>query len=141
MSNPLIVEKIINAPVDRVWSAITDHSQMKKWYFDMPAFEAKPGFEFTFEGKKDNVIFTHLCKVTEVVKNKKLQHTWAYKNNQGSSTVTWELTDMGGKTKVKLTHTGLETFGDNPNFAKKNFEAGWNSIIGTNLPRFVEKQD
>jgi uncharacterized protein YndB with AHSA1/START domain len=137
MSQPLIVEKVINAPVDRVWAAITNHSEMSKWYFKMPAFEAKPGFEFTFEGGTKEQMFTHLCKVTEVIKNKKLQHTWSYKGYEGSSTVTWELTDMGGKTKVKLTHTGLETFGDNPNFARKNFEAGWNSIVGTNLPKYV----
>jgi uncharacterized protein YndB with AHSA1/START domain len=28
---PLIVEKVINAPVSRVWKAITDHSQMQQW--------------------------------------------------------------------------------------------------------------
>jgi len=141
MNQPLIVEKIINAPVDRVWAAITDHSELTKWYFKMPAFEAKTGFEFQFEGGTKDQTFTHLCKITEVIKNKKLQHTWAYKDYKGSSTVTWELTDMGGKTKVKLTHTGLETITGDPLFKRENFEKGWNAIVGTNLPKFVESQD
>ena len=139
-AQPLVVEKIINAPINRVWKAITDHSQMQQWYFKMPAFEAKKGFEFTFEGGSKGQIFTHLCKITEVIENKKLQHTWSYKGNEGMSVVTWELADVGGKTKVTLTHTGLETFGDSPDFARKNFEAGWNSIIGTNLPKFITPQ-
>ena len=106
----------------------------------MPAFEAKTGFEFQFEGGTKEQTFTHLCKITEVIKNKKLQHTWAYKGYEGSSTVTWELTDMGGKTKVKLTHTRLETITGDPLFKRENFEKGWNAIVGTNLPKFVESQ-
>jgi uncharacterized protein YndB with AHSA1/START domain len=141
MSNqPIIVEKVVNAPVARVWKAITDHQQMKQWYFKMPAFEAKKGFEFTFEGGTKDQTFTHICKITDVVENKKLQHTWSYKGYEGLSTVTWDLTDMGDKTKIKVTHTGLETFPDLDAFKKENFQAGWNSIVGTNLPNFVEKQ-
>ena len=141
MSNqPIIVEKVVNAPVTRVWKAITDLKQMKEWYFDMPAFEAKKGFEFTFEGGTKDQKFTHICKITEVVENKKLQHTWGYKGYDGLSTVTWELTDMGSKTKVKLTHTGLETFPPIEAFARKNFETGWNSIVGDLLPKYTEKQ-
>jgi hypothetical protein len=57
------------------------------------------------------------------------------------SVVTWELTDMGKQTKVKLTHTGLETFPNIEDFARKNFEAGWNSIVKDLLPKYTEKQD
>jgi uncharacterized protein YndB with AHSA1/START domain len=137
-AQPLVVEKVINAPINRVWKAITDHSQMQQWYFKMAAFEPKKGFEFAFESGPKGKMFTHVCKITEVIENRRLQHTWSYKGYDGMSVVTWELTDMGGKTKVTLTHAGLETFGDNPDFARKNFEAGWNSIVGTNLPKFLE---
>jgi uncharacterized protein YndB with AHSA1/START domain len=141
-TQPIVVEKVINAPVNRVWKAITDKSQMKQWYFDIAAFEPKKGFEFQFEaGAKDQRKFTHLCKILDVVENKKLEHTWSYKGEEGMSVVTWELTDMGGKTKVKLTHTGLETFPQNEDFKRSNFEGGWNSIVTKNLPKFVEKQD
>jgi uncharacterized protein YndB with AHSA1/START domain len=137
-AQPIIVEKVVNAPVSRVWKAITDKKQMKEWYFDIAAFEPKVGFEFQFEGGQDDRIYVHLCKITEVVENKKLQHTWSYKGHEGGSVVTWELTDMGDKTKVKLTHTGLETFPKLPDFDRKNFEQGWSDIVGVLLPKFVE---
>jgi uncharacterized protein YndB with AHSA1/START domain len=138
-SQPIVVEKVVNAPVSRVWKAITDKKQMKEWYFDIASFEPKVGFEFQFEGGNEGRVYIHLCKITEVVENKKLQHTWSFKGYGGASVVTWELTDMGGKTKVKLTHAGVETFpADVPDFAKKNFDAGWNEIVGKLLPKFVE---
>jgi uncharacterized protein YndB with AHSA1/START domain len=137
-TQPIIVEKVINAPVDRVWKAITDKSQMKEWYFNIPTFEPKEGFEFQFEGGPDDRRYLHVCKVTEVITNKKLQHTWRYQGHAGDSVVTWELTDMGGKTRVRLTHTGVETFPKIQDFNKSNFEAGWSDIVGTQLPKFVE---
>ncbi|MEJ0033274.1 MAG: SRPBCC domain-containing protein [Bacteroidota bacterium] len=68
---PLVVEKIINAPVARVWKAITNHAELQKWYFQMAAFEPKKGFEFTFDAKSNGQTFTHLCKVTEVDRKQK----------------------------------------------------------------------
>jgi uncharacterized protein YndB with AHSA1/START domain len=29
----LVIEKTFNAPVEKVWKAITDLDQMKQWYF------------------------------------------------------------------------------------------------------------
>ncbi|HMJ71373.1 MAG TPA: SRPBCC domain-containing protein [Cyclobacteriaceae bacterium] len=136
---PIIVEKVVNAPVSRVWKAITDKKQMKEWYFDVSGFEPKVGFEFQFEGGNEGRTYTHVCKITEIVENKKLQHTWTYKGYEGESVVTWELTDMGGKTKVRLTHRGLETFPKLPDFDRKNFEKGWTDIVGSLLPDFVTR--
>lgn len=140
-AQPIVVEKIVNAPVAEVWAAITDKTKMKEWYFDIPAFEAKVGAEFRFEGGPPEKTYVHICKVTEVIVNKKLQHSWRYEGYEGDSLVTWELTDMGSKTKVKLTHTGLETFPKLADFDRKNFEGGWNEIIGSLLPNFVEKAE
>ena len=139
-AQPIIVEKVVNAPVSRVWQAITDKKQMKEWYFDIPAFEAKVGSEFRFESGPDDRMYVHVIRITEVIVNKKLQHSWRYDGYEGDSIVTWELTDMGGKTKVKLTHTGLETFPKIADLDRKNFEAGWKEIVGTHLPEFTEKQ-
>ena len=112
-SEPFVIEHIYNAPVSKVWKAITDQKQMKQWYFDIADFKAEPGFEFTFEGGSDEKTYTHLCKVIEVIPYKKLSYTWRYKDYEGNSTVTFELFDEGNKTKLKLTHTGLETFPQN----------------------------
>jgi uncharacterized protein YndB with AHSA1/START domain len=51
MSDPIIVERTYNAPIAKVWSAITDRDEMKKWYFDLAEFKPEPGFEFQFYGE------------------------------------------------------------------------------------------
>jgi uncharacterized protein YndB with AHSA1/START domain len=41
----------VNAPLDKVWNAITNKEQMKNWYFDVPDFEPKIGNNFSFYGE------------------------------------------------------------------------------------------
>lgn len=137
---PFVIERTYDAPVEKVWKAITDVNDMKRWYFDLPAFEAVEGTEFSFEGGPPEKSYLHLCKVKEVVPNKKLSYSWRYDGYPGDSLVTFELFPDGHKTRVKLTHSGLETFAasNNPDLDKKNFEAGWNDIIGNLLKEFVE---
>jgi uncharacterized protein YndB with AHSA1/START domain len=136
---PFVIERIVNAPVEKVWKAITDKEQMKQWYFDIPEFKPEVGFEFTFDGGAEDRIYTHLCKIIEAVPNKKLKHSWQYKGYEGESFVTWELFPEGNGTRVKLTHEGLETFPPLADFAKENFVAGWTEIVGKNIKEFVEK--
>lgn len=140
-AKPLIVERTFNAPVARVWKAITVNDEMKKWYFKLPEFRAEVGFEFEIWGGKDpDHQYRHLCKVTEVVEKKKLAYSWRYDGYEGNSIVTFELFEEGNKTRVKLTHEGLETFpANNPDFARENFEFGWTDIIGRSLKEFVEQ--
>ena len=140
-TEPLVIERTFNAPVSKVWKAITDNNEMKKWYFDLKEFKPEVGFEFTILGGKDpNKPYLHLCKVTEVVEKKKLIYSWRYDGYEGNSFVTFELFEEGNKTRVKLTHEGLETFPqNNPDFARGNFEEGWTHIIGKSLKEFVEE--
>jgi uncharacterized protein YndB with AHSA1/START domain len=139
-SEPFVIERVYNAPVERVWKAITDRNEMKQWYFDIAAFKPEVGFEFQFEGGDGNKTFLHLCKVTEVIVNRKLTYSWCYDGFTGNSFVTFELFEEAGKTRLKLTHEGLETFPqDNPSFAKKNFEMGWTELLGSLLKNHVEQ--
>lgn len=139
-NNPVIIEKLINAPVKRVWQAITDKDQMKQWYFDLSDFKPEVGFEFRFPGQgHKGEQYMHVCKITEVVPLKKLQYSWQYVGLEGYSVVTFELFEEADKTRVKLTHTGLETFPkDNTDFARDSFNAGWTELITVLLPKFVE---
>jgi uncharacterized protein YndB with AHSA1/START domain len=138
---PFVIERIYNAPVDKVWKAITDKDEMKQWYFDLADFKPIVGFEFQFtgEGRKGEK-YLHLCKITDVVANKKLAYSWRYDGYEGNSFVTFELFEEDGKTRLKLTHEGLDTFpANNPDFAKESFAEGWTFIIGKSLKEFVEK--
>jgi uncharacterized protein YndB with AHSA1/START domain len=140
-NEPFVIERVLNAPVEKVWKAITNEADMKQWYFDIPGFKPEVGFEFTFTGTNEGKVFVHLCKVTEVIPNKKLTHSWRYDGYEGNSFVTFELSSEGTQTRLKLTHEGLETFPPIADFAKSNFEAGWTYIIGTSIKEFLEKDN
>jgi uncharacterized protein YndB with AHSA1/START domain len=138
-NEPVIIERTFNAPASKVWHAITDVDEMKQWYFNLPEFKPEVGFEFQFEGGPDDRKYLHLCKITEVVPGRKLTHSWRYDGLAGNSFVTFELFPEGEKTRLRLTHEGLETIAVNgPDFYKENFVAGWTQIVGTNLKDYVE---
>lgn len=137
-SSPIIIERIYDVPVKKVWKALTDKTEMKKWYFDVSAFKPDVGFEFHFTGGSENKTYLHLCKITEVIPEKKLSHTWRYDGYKGNSLLTFELFPEGDKTRLKLTHSGLESFPHEPDFAKESFQKGWDYIIGISLKDFVE---
>ena len=137
----VIVEKIYEAPIAKVWKAITDKEQMKQWYFDLSGFKAEPGFEFSFFGQnKEGEKYLHRCKIGEVIPGKKLSYSWRYDGFEGNSFVTFELFPEGENTRLKLTHVGLETFPAVSSFARENFVEGWTYLIGTGLKEFVEKR-
>jgi len=136
----VIVERTLNAPIGQVWEALTDVNEMRQWYFDLKEFKPEVGFEFEFAVEHEGNFYHHLCRVTEVVPQKRIAYTWRYKGEPGNSLVTIELLAGGDKTRLKLTHTGIETFPKTPAYARKNFEAGWTAIIGTELKQFVERK-
>ena len=138
LTEAIILERTFNAPVARVWKALTDVDQMREWYFDLKEFKPQVGLEFEFIVEHEGNRYHHLCKVTEVVPEKKIAYTWRYKGEPGDSLVTFKLFPEHDKTRLKLTHTGIETFPKTPAYARKNFEAGWTAIIGSELKQFVE---
>jgi uncharacterized protein YndB with AHSA1/START domain len=138
-AEPLVVEKTYNAKANRIWKAITDPQQMKEWYFDLGSFKPQVGFEFQFYGGSPEKQYLHLCKITEVDPGKKLTYSWRYDGYPGESFLTFELFDEGDKTRLKLTHKGLETFPAEKDFARSSFEKGWNSILNESLKNYLEK--
>ena len=138
LAEAVVIERTFNAPIARVWKALTDVEDMRRWYFDLKEFKPEVGFEFEFTVEHEGFKYSHLCRIAEVVPQKKLAYTWRYKGYEGDSLVTFELLADGDKTRLKLTHVGLETFPKLPAFARKKFEAGWTEIIGSELKQFVE---
>ncbi len=135
---PLVVERTFDAPVALVWKALTDKEDIRQWSFDIREFAPVVGFEFQFYGGDEGAKYSHRCRVTEAIPNKRLAYTWRYEGYAGDSLVTFELFAQGSNTRVRLTHAGLETFPKLPAFAKANFVAGWTEIVGTSLKDFVE---
>jgi uncharacterized protein YndB with AHSA1/START domain len=142
-NEPIVIERVYNAPVMRVWHAITDLEQMRQWYFPMlTEFEPEVGFETKFDVLSGEKVFPHIWKVAEVIPGKKISYEWKFGGYPGNSLVSFELFDEDGKTRIVLTHYKLETFrGDiNPDLAVPNFIQGWTHFIGTALREFVEQE-
>ncbi len=138
---PLILERVYAAPVEKVWQALTDNSQLRQWYFDLEDFRAEPGFEFRFAGKSDTATYMHLCKVLEVIPYKKLSYSWTYEGYEGYSVLSFELFPDEEGTRLRLTHEGLESFpANNPDFAVKSFTGGWDYFVNTALREFLENK-
>ncbi len=141
-NEPVIIERTFNASVDKVWKAITDKAQMKQWYFKaLDDFKPEVGFQTQFNVRNGGIDYLHIWKVTEVKPGRTISYEWTFGGYPGNSLVTFELSAAGKKTKVKLSHTGIETFlpDRNPALARENFLEGWTSLIGSSLKDFVEK--
>ncbi|MGC4231493.1 MAG: SRPBCC family protein [Niabella sp.] len=135
----LVIERTYEAPIEKVWEAITNKDQMKQWYFDVSDFKAEVNFEFQFYGESDGRNYLHKCTVVEVELLSKIAYTWRYEGYAGESLVTFELfSEAGNKTRLKLTHSGTDSFLSHPDFEKADFSEGWNSILGESLRNFVE---
>src|SRR6478672_2107713 len=132
-SLPIVKEVVLDAPVEKVWKALTDKNEMKKWYFDIAEFKPEVGYTFSFLGEKDGRKFVHLCTILEVEKNKKISHTWTYEGVEGETIVCYELFPEGNQTRLRLTHEGLENLPQNEDYARANFQVGWDHIIGTSI--------
>jgi len=137
-SVPFVIERTFDASATQVWQAITDREMMKEWYFELAEFKPETGFEFDFTVEHKGMKYCHRCKVTEVMPQKRLAYTWRYDGHAGDSLVIFDLFAEGEKTRLKLTHLGLESFPPLPCFARGNFAEGWTQLIGTSLNDFLK---
>ena len=138
-NEPVVIERTLNAPAERVWKAISDKDQMKQWYLNLAEFKPEAGFEFSFEGGPARLL--HLCKITRVEYEKILQYTWRFEGYAGDSLVTWELFPEGDRTKLRLTHEGIETFPSDKLGTKEEFAEGWVHLVESSLKGFLEKTE
>jgi uncharacterized protein YndB with AHSA1/START domain len=132
MDTPFVLEQVYDAPIKKVWQALTDENRMRTWYFpQLMKFEPIVSFEFVFFN--DGSLYQKEWRVTKVEDRRTLAHSWVYKGYPGSSEVTFELFKEGDKTRLELTHTGLASFPTDAHFARHRFEEGWKQILGINL--------
>ena len=138
----VVIERTYEAPMERVWEALTNKDQMKQWYFEVDDFKAEVGFEFRFSAEGRGKVYLHKCKVVEANPITKVAYTWSYDGYVGQSLVTFELfSEDKNKTRLKLTHSGLDTFPtEDSDFSEESFNEGWKSILGESLRKFVETE-
>jgi len=140
MSNtePVVKEIVINAPVARVWKALTEPEQIIKWLMPPENFKPETGNEFKMMGNNKGVSIPHVCKIVEIVPEKKLTYTWAVEDMLSDTLVTYELEDLGDKTNLTLTHSGWDkvTLVKSP-ATRDDYNNGWEQVI-PGLKKYVE---
>jgi uncharacterized protein YndB with AHSA1/START domain len=134
----------IAAPPDRVFKAITDPTQLLKWWGQAGMYhctnwtaDLRPGGQWRCEGvsDKDGSAFNVNGEYLEVDPPRTLSHTWIPSYGSDSKTVVrWELTPSGKGTHLRLNHSG---FAGAPESAKGHYD-GWIRVLGW-MQGFVEK--
>ena len=132
---------IINAPVSKVWKALVDPKKLEEWMLMSTTFEPVAGKEFTFkaDGMENWDGYFH-CKVLEIETNKKIVYTWNSQMLMGETVVTILVNESGGKTELKLIHTGWENLSED--IRKQMIEGhskGWDERFVKKLKTAAEK--
>lgn len=109
VSNTIEREIIIDAPVARVWDALTVPEQISSWFGDRAEIDLRPGGAATFTW---NDYGSFLIAIERVEPRSVFAYRWARKANQqptaGNSTlVEFTLTPEGDGTRLRVVETGF----------------------------------
>ena len=136
---PIEKKLTVNAPVNKVWKALTDPAELQKWMMMSTNFEPKAGKDFTFKSdptEEWDGVFK--CSVKEVIENKKLSYIWDTSFINAETLVEFELTENGDKTEVSLVHSGWDKMAANQEVTKKSHSEGWDLRFGQKLKELVK---
>ncbi|MBI2593351.1 SRPBCC domain-containing protein [Candidatus Daviesbacteria bacterium] len=155
--NGLVIERVFNAPVEKVWAAWTEPELIKKWWgpegFSAPSIKVDlqvgGRYIFAMQGPKgsqwDQVMYSGGV-YREIVPNKKIVATDYFCDEYGNKmkpenygqdpnspsemevVITFE--DMGmGKSKLTITYPKPETEEQFQAMLKSGMKEGWNSSL------------
>jgi len=138
---PVIVEQSFDAPIEKVWQAITDPAQLRNWFFgNIPDFKPEIGFATRFDVNSGERIFPHLWQVSAVVPQQQLSVNWKYDGFAGESCVHFELFKKNGRTTLRVTTEVVEDFDDAiPEFRRESCIGGWEYFIQSRLTEYLAK--
>jgi len=129
------LERMLDAPAETVWRYLTEADKRRDWF--MGGTDAKPGGEFDLVVNHDNLsdekdvpypesyekfrgaVWTE--KVIRFEPPSLLETTF---QGGGNGTVTYELFPDGERTRLVLTHSGIES-----GSGAEDFGTGWNSHL------------
>jgi uncharacterized protein YndB with AHSA1/START domain len=94
------LERVLSAPPDEVWDAITDPTRLRAWLGQV--IEGHPGRDARFVLRMDDDE-TATCTVTTWDPPRGLELTWDY-TGEGPSVLRLGLVDLGGATRLTLVH-------------------------------------
>jgi uncharacterized protein YndB with AHSA1/START domain len=106
--DPVIVERRVAVPPERVFAYFTDPAKWTAWQGTEAELELRPGGSWRVNVTGDGFASG---QVIEVVPNRRVVFTWGWEQSSpvlpGSTTVTIDLVPDGDGTTIRLTHSDL----------------------------------
>jgi uncharacterized protein YndB with AHSA1/START domain len=134
------VEKEIDAPPSKVWTALTDPGQIEKYMFGSHVVtDWKPGSSIVWKGEYEGKKYEDKGEILEVEPERKLKLThFSPLSGQEDApenyhTLVYELERRGPKTRLALTQDGNPT-----EEAAKHSQENWEKML-SGLKEVVEK--
>lgn len=114
MDDRRVVEKVLEfeAPVERVWKAITDPAELSRWFGHETELDLTPGGDGAFIWREHG---RFAVRVREVDPPRRLVWSWVHQpdvafGDAPHTTVEWRLTPReGGGTTLRLVESGFLT--------------------------------
>ena len=152
MSHPLIVKSIITiqAPAEKVWDALTNPAQTKKYMFGCEALsDWKEGSPLLWKGNFNGVeVVAVKGTILKIQPGKYLAYTAIDPNNpsvpdlpENYLTVTCDLLEEAGQTTLTATQGDYSTVADGENRYKHTIDGGgWDPIL-VEIKRILEAEE
>ena len=134
-------ELLIEAPVDVVWSVVTEPEQINRWFTDGAELDLRPGGQGAFSWKGFGKV---VLQVERVERPHRFSFRWSHPEGEqphpGNSTlVEFTLRDEGGNTRLRVVESGLTAI-DWTDDQKSEFydshTSGWDRHLG-DLAKYI----
>ncbi|WP_127530475.1 SRPBCC family protein [Paenibacillus kobensis] len=124
---------LINAPIEKVWKAVSTAEGIAAWFMPPNNFQPVVGFEFVLNAGPFGM---SPCKVTLVDPPNRLSFNWGK-----DWTLTFELAEQDGKTEFTLIHGGwsedtVTEFGQPHAVVREHMGQGWDGIVAKLAKQF-----
>ena len=133
----LTIDRVLDAPPERVFAAWTDTAQLAQWYgpegMSCEVFEndLTPGGRYSLVMRSEEGEYHLSGTYEEIDPPRKLVMTWKWKTSEDTTRVSVELRPEGDGTHLRLTHS---EFADSEQASSHN--QGWSSSLN-DLERYL----
>jgi len=144
----VVSEIEIAAPAERIFQALTDAAQLRRWFCDPSCpihlweMDARLGGRYRYTTEKGTAVVNGVSEfechgeILEYDPPRVLVYTWFgnwHDDVTRRTVVRWELAPTRTGTRLKVTHSGLATMP----IARKDYSGGWTGVVEM-LKKFVE---
>jgi uncharacterized protein YndB with AHSA1/START domain len=144
----IVSEIDISAPPERIFKALSDASELKRWFGspECPTkfweMDARVNGHYGYKTEQGSIAVNGVSEfechgqITEFDPPRVIGYTWIANWHDDTSVPTqvrWELTPKQNGTHVRVTHSGLT----NLPVSRKDYSGGWPGVV-EQLKKFVE---